>query len=67
MIKQGSTIVSKVDHFDGTYGDIYIELGDKFEVMESKVHDLVLKPMNVHKYLGENTITSREEFFNEIT
>jgi hypothetical protein len=65
MIKTGSIIIANTDHFDGCYGDIYIESGDKFEVVDIAVSTLTLKPEHPAKYPGESVIISHEEFFNE--
>lgn len=66
MINRGMTVVANEDHFDDHFGDIYIERGDQFKVIDLTMNQVTLQPVDERKYLGESQVISHPDFFKEL-
>jgi len=64
MFSRGIQVRAREDHFDDHYGDIYIEAGDRFEVVDCLGSRSVrLRPADPRKYPGEAEIVSTPDLF----
>ena len=68
MFQRGSIVKANTDHFDDEFGDLYIERGDEFEVLEGdSSFSIKLKPIGQEKYQGESYVKSLPEFFEQVS